>query len=947
MKTETISLATTTDQASVSGEGGWWQAYADGLRSQISSSAVRVVDLDSTYVVERGIFGTGGRDKRFAQWPEHRTRRGLVMGAVQSGKTASLLAVTAKALDAGVDIVVVLAGTRTSLWRQTYERLAVQLDRWEPQKDEERRLKRVLLPAPHAVFNSGAAPSLEDLYFENPSLVRRMVLSGRPLVAVVMKQVDHLERFAKFLRRVLQATLPRSSSPLHLLILDDEADDGSILDSVAETGLSFDSDGLKQIPRSIVRLWSDSVTGPDTFDERVYATYIAYTATPQANFLQSDHNPLAPSDFVVSLRVPFDKGAVEPPRSATFLEEMGLPAYYTGGDAYYRRFARSAGALCVDRIFPEREPGDTLDVWADRISQAREQLLADALRAYFVSGAVKLFLSKRSLTRVRSLAPCPLEQLEEILPLPHSMLFHPSARVESHFEGAAQVAKWTGAESEDWARGANCNAAGLAIRLLNEEDDWKKWLLAFDDARRVISFLPGGESVKKVSVEDWPAIKTLLMEEVFPNCRIEVINSDPRAEDRPRFEPIRNDEGLFSAPPHIYTIFVSGNVMARGVTLEGLTTSLFLRAADEPASDTQMQMQRWFGYRGRYLHLCRVFLFSDQLELFAAYHQTDEALRAEILGEMNLDADRAPRPSVLQGTGFKATAKIANLRALPLCPGADPFIKVVDDGRFANQNLEILKGLLAGSTWDPVQVGRSTRGMVMQQQLSLLEVAGLLERFQYENHDPSPKGLNHQRWRSLASANGILAPDAPLFRPPDAGGGTEAVSPNSCPYTIAAYLRFWHALLRIRAPGIFPTDDPSTPWSMLNLREYAATVPLFYVGIRYGAEGEASDATLRASGIQVMRRGTSNGFVLSSTWGSRNPGSGSDAYLGDQLFDYHVHEHRPPRQAEGEPLWRPRGAPGLLLFHVLKGPGEVDLITAGLGLPQGGPDHIAALRPHG
>ncbi len=38
--------------------------------------------------------------------------------------------------------------------------------------------------------------------------------------------------------------------------------------------------------------------------------------------------------------------------------------------------------------------------------------------------------------------------------------------------------------------------------------------------------------------------------------------------------------------------------------------------------DTQMQMQRWFGYRGAYLELCRVFLPAPQLELFRAYHDT-------------------------------------------------------------------------------------------------------------------------------------------------------------------------------------------------------------------------------------------------------------------------------------------------------------------------------------
>jgi hypothetical protein len=58
--------------------------------------------------------------------------------------------------------------------------------------------------------------------------------------------------------------------------------------------------------------------------------------------------------------------------------------------------------------------------------------------------------------------------------------------------------------------------------------------------------------------------------------------------------------------------------MARGLTLEGMTTALFQRSSANPLADTQMQMQRWFGYRGSYIELCRVFASSDQLSLFRA-----------------------------------------------------------------------------------------------------------------------------------------------------------------------------------------------------------------------------------------------------------------------------------------------------------------------------------------
>ena len=96
-----------------------------------------------------------------------------------------------------------------------------------------------------------------------------------------------------------------------------------------------------------------------------------------------------------------------------------------------------------------------------------------------------------------------------------------------------------------------------------------------------------------------------------------MINSDERADDRPEFTVQHADDG-WRAPRNLSTIFVSGNVMARGITLEGLSTTVFTRAANEPLADTQMQMQRWFGYRGSYIELCRVMVSPAQLRLISS-----------------------------------------------------------------------------------------------------------------------------------------------------------------------------------------------------------------------------------------------------------------------------------------------------------------------------------------
>lgn len=961
MDSEKISLYTNNGIAELavaeSVSNSWWGNYRNQLSlSGLSDSAIRVIDLDSQYVVDLGIFGAGSQESPFINWPANRTRRGLVMGAVQSGKTASLVAVISKALDSQVDVVVILGGTRTALWRQTYERVLSQLDQWSDESDSDRRAERVLLPSPSTLLSSENGVDLENLYFETPNLVRRMLVEKKPLIAVVMKQVDHLAHFGKYLQQLLSATLSKSDKPLHMLIIDDEADDGSILDSEAERGQSIDSDLLKQIPRHIQRLWSGHGTSSETLNKNLFVSYIAYTATPQANFLQADHNPLSPTDFVVALRAPLDIGSIEPPREATFKEALGLGSYYTGGELFYRKLHGIDGALCVTRDFPVQKNSETKEDFEVRVDMDRNNLLGNALRSYFVSGAIKLFLSKASLTHARNAPPDTEENILCLTPKAHSMLFHPSARIDTHFIAAQEIADWseefllkppTDLHTElDKSNLPTLNLAGLSARLDAEDAEWSNWINHFEVTRHRLSFFPNGGLGVKVDQSNWSEIKRLLKEEVFPHTRLTVINSDPRADERPQFQPKQLKDGLFVAPRDIFTIFVSGNVMSRGITLDGLTTSLFLRSANEPASDTQMQMQRWFGYRGNYLNLCRVFLFADQFELFRAYHEGDEALRREVLGEMNTNPGVAPRPTVLQGTGFRATGKIANLRALPLCPGAAPFIRIIETSDAASNNINILTKLLKSDQWNNVEVGDTLRGIAMERQLSLIQVAELLESFKYSNHAPDSNGANHIRWRALESQNNLTSPEAPLFRAPNLiAGGSEIVSPPSCPYSIAAYLRLWSALLTRHARGIIPTDDRITPWSMIDLKEYMSTAPKFFVGVRYGSAGLSSDVRLAEKGIHRMDRGSRDG-VLTSTWGSRNPGQGYDVYLGDQLFDYHVHGETPPNRTEGEPLWRKRGSPGLVLFHIIRGEaGHNDTLTVGLALPLGGPDHIAALRP--
>ena len=77
----------------------------------------------------------------------------------------------------------------------------------------------------------------------------------------------------------------------------------------------------------------------------------------------------------------------------------------------------------------------------------------------------------------------------------------------------------------------------------------------------------------------------------------------------------------------ISVIAIGGDKLSRGLTLEGLSISYFLRASK--MYDTLMQMGRWFGYRSGYVDLCRLFTSSELNEWYRHITLASEELRDE------------------------------------------------------------------------------------------------------------------------------------------------------------------------------------------------------------------------------------------------------------------------------------------------------------------------------
>jgi hypothetical protein len=103
------------------------------------------------------------------------------------------------------------------------------------------------------------------------------------------------------------------------------------------------------------------------------------------------------------------------------------------------------------------------------------------------------------------------------------------------------------------------------------------------------------------------------------DIRVNLFNSD---KDR---QLAQSEDQAWDRPPRM--IAVGGDVLSRGLTLDGLMVSYFHRAVT--ASDTLMQMARWFGYRDGYADLCRVWINQESADNYR--------LAADSIAELRID----------------------------------------------------------------------------------------------------------------------------------------------------------------------------------------------------------------------------------------------------------------------------------------------------------------------
>lgn len=215
-------------------------------------------------------------------------KKGLVIGDIQSGKTANYTAVINKAIDAGYKIVIVFAGLTRDLRNQTQNRLDSEVLGYETKTHGKGNNIGVGLINPLNIEGLTYADEKKDFgdmkkFFSVHTLDKDV----KPIVAIVKKNKSVLGHLDRFLTQSQSSCYTDGKLDIPVLIIDDEVDQASV-----DTKDADDVENASAINKMIRTILSHLNR----------YSYVGYTATPFANvFVNPDRDDIYPKDFILCL----------------------------------------------------------------------------------------------------------------------------------------------------------------------------------------------------------------------------------------------------------------------------------------------------------------------------------------------------------------------------------------------------------------------------------------------------------------------------------------------------------------------------------------------------------------------------------------------------------------------------------------------------------------------
>ena len=380
-------------------------------------------------------------------------------------------------------------------------------------------------------------------------------------------------------------------------------------------------------------------------------TYVGYTATPFAPLLTPINSPdgkqsLYPKDFIISLNEP--KGYFG-------VNKLFRDQFDSEGDTVCPFIKRVSDSEIEDLSSSRKDSQD----FVPSISNHKESSLLTACDYYLLSLAARA---------------CRNSENEHCC-----MMIHTSRFVDIHDSFKPLIEKkWLKPIKEK----LKTNDATTLNRL---ESLWEDESSVFSEESRSNLDCPN-------KPEPFSEIKRFLLEQVNT---INVI--------RENSNPENNEDRLNFESETIHAIVIGGDALSRGLTVEGLVCSFFIRSSKQ--YDTLMQMGRWFGYRKGYEDLPRIWMSLDLEIAFKQFTKEEERIRSQIerMREMNLSPQEWPiEVSLMSNINPTAKNKL-NMKKLVEGHGSyfgkvEQTIKFQIDEKIHKKNKNAVEDLIIGST---------------------------------------------------------------------------------------------------------------------------------------------------------------------------------------------------------------------------------------------------------
>lgn len=554
--------------------GSNWQSYRELLQKK------KKLPLPTIDSIEKAAFCTLKRLSLNTYNPrtgKTDARKGLIIGNVQSGKTANMAALMAMAADWGWNFFIVLTGSIESLRGQTEERLMSDLN---GAQNARRRFCWHNLRNPDK--RSAECLRLQDCQLNDGAPVRYMT--------VCLKNKDRLNSLLDWLN-----TDQHQRKNLRILVLDDEADQAGI------NTANIDENERSKINEQIISI-VEGIDGNGKPSEPVQSmSYIAYTATPYANFLNENMpESLFPKDFIQTLTVSDQYFGPQ--------QIFGIPDLADEDES-------GTSGMNIIRVVLQKDVEIMKKIQAGKSSPLPETL-QDAL-CWFIAASACL--------RSRNYKA------------PTSMLIHTTYKTDEHKKIEKAVADWFDTRSGQ--------------QILDQcRQVWKRETESLTKADFYEQYPNYGEAENEQNIPDYPPFEELVpyIHQLLEK-KITAIRLDDEKEsefvytsgihlcvDNSRNSKVENDQIKRLIYPKADQIpcdapafiVIGGTTISRGLTLEGLTSSYFLRMTGQ--ADSLMQMCRWFGYRKGYELLPRIWMTDNTRQQIQFLSEMDYDLRQSI-----------------------------------------------------------------------------------------------------------------------------------------------------------------------------------------------------------------------------------------------------------------------------------------------------------------------------